>query len=199
MNQIIANMIIQSGHSWWQAEYYGGKIVSEWDTLKRKIHLPFGSAGTSDWVNLDKKNMKDLRIFCPNGECGGVKVPDGIKPDGYLFFQIRSITLKIGHGRSEGAHIIGVVENENGDCLCRAWEGAEWSQFETITDVKRLALAKKQYRVEVLGPGFCPTDFRYRCHSLVRPARLIEFRDNVRHFKYQNIGEIKLDVQGLRI
>ena len=198
MNPVIATMIKSSGRSWWEARYSDGRVVSEWDTVPGVIKLPYGAiGGGSEWENASKKGMVGLRLLCPNGMCGELEAPEGWK-----FFQLKAGGVRIGgpkSGHFQTAHVIGVVENEAGDCLCRAWEDAEYSQFETITDVKRMEAAKKKYRVEVIGPGYCPTDFRYRCYSEVHPGRLIEFRDNVRAFKYQNLGMLSLDVQGLRI
>jgi hypothetical protein len=123
MNLITERMIINSGRSWWQARYYGGKILSEWDTLQAKILLPGKSSKTSRWEEVPKENMIALRILCPNGMAGELEAKEGSK-----FFQLKhgGVDIKTGFGlggqRWQDAHIIGVVLDENGKCLCRAWQ-----------------------------------------------------------------------------
>jgi hypothetical protein len=52
-------------------------------------------------------------------------------PEGHKFFQLKVGRLDVGFGpgaktrRYCDAHIIGVVLNSEGDCLCRAWETKE--------------------------------------------------------------------------
>ena len=129
MNPAIVAMIRASGRSWWQARYSTGRVLSEWDTLQAtKLYLPVGSSKTSRWEDIPKQGMIGLRLLCPNGMAGELEAPEGHK-----FLQ-----LKVGHmdiiATSEGktmtakfceAHIIGIVRNDKGDCLCRAWEVKE--------------------------------------------------------------------------
>jgi len=118
MNPIIAAMIHQSGRSWWQARYSDGKVLSEWDTLTDKIKLPIGNGRTSRWEEIPKKGMVGLRLLCPNGMAGELEAPEG-----YRFFQLKVGGVMVGmNGHYTDAHIIGVVENDNGDCFCRAWD-----------------------------------------------------------------------------
>ena len=120
---ITQNMITHSGRSWWQAKYYGGKILSEWDTLQAKILLPFGNSKSSRWEEAPKENMIALRILCPNGMCGEIEAKEGSK-----FFQLKhgGIDIRTGFGaggsRWQDTHIIGVVLDDTGKCLCRAWQ-----------------------------------------------------------------------------
>ena len=61
--------------------------------------------------------MVGLRLLCPNGMVGELESPESNK-----FFQLKAGRYSPGQGQYCDAHIIGVVINKNGDCLCRAWE-----------------------------------------------------------------------------
>lgn len=128
MNPAIAGMIRASGRSWWQARYSDGKVLSEWDTITHKLRLPFKSNGSSRWEDISKTGMVGLRLLCPNGMAGELEAPEG-----HRFFQLKvggiAVAMTFGGGafantteHFQEAHIIGVVKNEDGDCLCRAWE-----------------------------------------------------------------------------
>jgi len=119
MNPLIASMIRASGRSWWQARYANGKVVSEWDTLMNKSLLPVGLGRSSRWEEVTKKDMVGLRLLCPNGMAGEIEAPEGFK-----FFQLKVgyCDVKAGPNRSVGKHIIGVVTDAEGNCLCRAWD-----------------------------------------------------------------------------
>ena len=125
MNPIIATMIKVSGRSWWQCRYSNGRVLSEWDTMTTKLLLPSSDGKSSRWEDVPKDNMVGLRLLCPNGVAGELEAPEGHK-----FFQLKTGGLDIGFGGSNGrrycnAHIIGVVKDSNGECLCRAWETQE--------------------------------------------------------------------------
>jgi hypothetical protein len=150
MNALIKAAIIASGRSWWECRYADGDTLAEWDTLTGKILIPNKhDGGTSRWEDIEKKGMIGLRLCCPNGQVGELEAPEGCK-----FFQLKVAHACIGAEQTIKSHIIGVVGNVNGDCLCRAWE---------------------------------------------YPGRLIEFRDNVYLFRYENIGILSFAVQGLKI
>lgn len=156
MNPIISALIRASGRSWWQCRYSTGKVLSEWDTMTTKLLLPSNNGKSSRWEDVPKDGMVGLRLLCPNGMAGELEAPEGHK-----FFQLKVGGLDVGFGagikarRYCDAHIIGVVIDSNGNCLCRAWETQE--------------------------------------------KRLIEFYDNVFGIKYQNIGMLSTDVQGLKL
>lgn len=129
MNPLIAAMIRRSGHSWWQARYSTGKMLSEWDTLTDKIGLPIGNGKSSRWEEVPKQGMVGLRLLCPNGMAGELEAPEGFR-----FFQLKAGGMDVGMGFTGGvtgikrfcdAHIIGIVEDDEGSCLCRAWETKE--------------------------------------------------------------------------
>jgi hypothetical protein len=63
--------------------------------------------------------MIGLRLLCPNGVTGELEAPEGHK-----FFQLKAGGINIGPGGGQycDAHIIGVVIDSSGKCLCRAWE-----------------------------------------------------------------------------
>jgi hypothetical protein len=122
-------MIRASGRSWWQCRYSSGKRLAEWDTMTTKVLLPSNNGKSSRWEDVPKDGMVGLRLLCPNGMAGELEAPEGHK-----FFQLKvgGIGVSMGFaGDGKGvtrycdAHIIGVVLNSEGDCLCRAWETKE--------------------------------------------------------------------------
>jgi hypothetical protein len=132
-NPIIALMIRKSWRSWWQCRYSDGRVLSEWDTLVDVGLLPVGSGRSSRWEDVPKANMMGLRLLCPNGKAGELMSPEGAK-----FFQLKQGYLDIAmaggkSNRSVGAHIIGVVKDANGNCLCKAWN-YQTKRLETFED-----------------------------------------------------------------
>lgn len=129
MNPLVAIMIKASGHSWWQVRYSDGRVLSEWDTLTDKTRLPIGLGRSSHWEEIPKNNMIGIRLLCPNGIAGELEAPEG-----HRFFQLKVGGVNVGIGftgnikginRFCDAHIIGVVIDVEGNCLCRAWETKE--------------------------------------------------------------------------
>jgi len=192
-----AFMITHSGHSWWQARYADGKVLSEWQTIQTKLLLPVSSGRTSRWEEVPKKGMVGLRILCPNGMVGELEAPEG-----YKFFQLKVGGVDIstsgkGGRRYMSGHLIGLVMEVNGRCLCRAWEPVPQS-------VQEYDVLQKKYGELSLGyrPG------REREIAMLRKVvqnyqimwHLTDaFEDNIFDMKYQHIGRISLDVQQLKI
>ena len=153
MDIFTSRMILHSGRSWWQCRYSDGKVLSEWDTLTGKLRLPFGNGASSRWEEAPKKGMVGLRILCPNGMAGELEAPEG-----HLFFQLKVGGVDVGQrgaGRFCDAHIIGVVGNGEGDCICRVWETKE-RRLLTVEDniyrmkyrnIGALSLGVQQLRV----------------------------------------------------
>ena len=156
MNPVIVALIRASGRSWWQCRYSSGKVLSEWDTLTGKMLFPSGNGKSSRWEDIPKDGMVGLRLLCPNGMAGELEAPEGHK-----FFQLKaggmdvSFMGKGGTKRYCDAHIIGVVTDSNGNCLCRAWETKEkrLTQFEDnvysmkYRNIGRLSLDVQQLKV----------------------------------------------------
>lgn len=148
---IIAAMIMHSGRSWWEARYSSGKVISEWDTLTDKVKLPIGLGKSSRWELADKKGMVGLRLLCPNGMAGELEAPEGFK-----FFQLKSGGLMVGQVGGKhyiDAHIIGVVQDTEGKCLCRAWDYrlGQLLRFEdNIYNMKFLNIGKLSLEVQQL-------------------------------------------------
>lgn len=122
MNPLIIIMIRRSGRSWWQARYSDGRVLNEWDTLLNEKPLPVGIGASSRWEEVPKDHMIGLRLLCPNGRAGELMTPHEHK-----FFQLKAGGLDVGMGGARGghyqdAHIIGVVKDQDGTCLCKAWE-----------------------------------------------------------------------------
>ncbi len=147
MNLITAAMITHSGRSWWQARYSSGKILSEWDTLTTKLLLPIGNGESSRWEEAPKKGMIGLRILCPNGMAGELEAPEG-----HRFFQLKAGGVGIGAGHDIDAHIIGVVVDITGECLCRAWQrpGKLVEFNDNIYNMKYLNIGKLSLDVQGL-------------------------------------------------
>lgn len=129
MDPSISAMIKASGRSWWEARYSDSRVVSEWDTITDEAKLPTGAGKSSRWEEVPKEGMIGLRLLCPNGMAGELEAPEG-----HRFFQLKAGGMDVGIGftgavagvnRFCDAHIIGVVEDDKGNCLCRAWETKE--------------------------------------------------------------------------
>jgi len=106
-------------------------VLSEWDTLVAKILLPLGPGSSSRWEDIPKDGMVGLRLLCPKGNT--IHVGELEAPEGHRFFQLKvggkTVTMTFGgasvtptSGHYQDAHIIGVVKDDQGNCLCRAWE-----------------------------------------------------------------------------
>ena len=122
MDPKIVAMIRASGRSWWQARYSDGKVLSEWDTLTDRKLVPLGLGASSRWEEVPKDKMLGLRLLCPNGMAGELEAPEG-----HRFFQLKSGGTTVGtsvrgYQHYVEAHIIGVVTDDKGNCLCRAWD-----------------------------------------------------------------------------
>ena len=142
MNPVISTMIKHSGRSWWEARYSSGKVLSEWSTFTSKGLFPIGNKnGSSHWEEVRKDGMVGLRLLCPNGMAGELEAPEGFR-----FFQLKVGFVSVGveagaSGVERGceAHIIGVVEDVKGNCLCRAWETKEKRLIEFRDNVLNMA------------------------------------------------------------
>lgn len=120
MNKLEALSIRRSGRSWWEARYSDRQTVAEWDTLVGTLLLPLNAGKSSRWEDIPKDRMVGLRLLCPNGMAGELEAPEG-----HRFLQLKYGGFMVGSGQFCEAHIIGVVRNIAGDCLCRAWEYRE--------------------------------------------------------------------------
>lgn len=128
MNPLIAKQILKSGRSWWQARYYGGKVLSEWETSRSKVLAPsLEAALSSRWEDIPKDNLIAVRLLCPNGMAAEIEA----QHPGAQFFQLKVGTAGVGGDRSIVAHVIGIVKNSNGDCHCRAWN-YRYSRIDTF-------------------------------------------------------------------
>jgi hypothetical protein len=127
MNLFIASMIQRSGRSWWEARYSDGRVLAEWQTgstiLDKTLFPLLVNSRSSRWEEVPKEHMVGLRLLCPNGMAGELEAPEGHK-----FFQLKTGGMAVsvgGPGKSQhfiDAHIIGVVKDTDGNCVCRAWD-----------------------------------------------------------------------------
>jgi hypothetical protein len=70
-----------------------------------------------------------VRLYCPDGQVVGFAA-DG---DGTgRFLQFKSAVVTAGHGRRTEAHVVGMVVDTEGRCVCAAWEneGRRLVRFE---------------------------------------------------------------------
>lgn len=101
-----------TGRSWWQAVYTDGHMLSEWQTLADPR-----DSRSSRWEERQVKGLRTLILLCPNGKA--YRLTSG--EDGKLF-QFKVGAKSIGAADTVDAHVIGVVINSDGDCVCFAWE-----------------------------------------------------------------------------
>lgn len=124
VGKVLATMIKNSKKSWWQVEYVGGKVLSEWNTLTGLLFSPLGNSSSSKWEEIPKKDLTTLRLLCPNGEAAELKTTGT-----YCLFQLKSGILSVGIGtpasRACHYHIIGCINDTNGNCDCYAWDYRE--------------------------------------------------------------------------
>lgn len=131
--------IIGSGQSWWQVRYASGKIINEWKTKQfTSFFFPTkAQSGTTRWEEIPKTGIRGLYLLCPNGHVGA------LESDGdYQFFQLKSGSISVGNGsqgRSIRAHIIGKVDDENGSCVCWAWDYQDKALVRFTDNVTNLA------------------------------------------------------------
>lgn len=94
-----------SGRSWWALRYYGGRVIEE---------------PVCDWLDAPHEGRQALRLYCPNGEMAelGAEGSDGTG----RFFQFKQAILSTSMGRKTLAHVVGLVTDTEGRCLCAAWE-----------------------------------------------------------------------------
>jgi hypothetical protein len=97
-----------SRRAYWQCRYRDGRIVSEWER---------------DWIALPRTGLVACRLVCPNGQVG--EVGNSVDAsDRILQFKIAVAGVGSGGegGRATVAHVIGILNNPNGDCTLFAWE-----------------------------------------------------------------------------
>lgn len=92
--------------SFWRLRYTDGRVVNEWDC---------------DWSLAPYHGRQSLRLHCPNGqvaELGNTGDATG------RLFQLHGAIVTAGAGRHDTFHLIGVIDNTNGDCQCAVWDYA---------------------------------------------------------------------------
>jgi hypothetical protein len=118
----LAGLVRKSGRAWWQARYSSGRVVCEWDVATGAVLLPY-LIEAGQWDQLERDGLVGVRLLCPDGSVGELAT----RNDRRLFqFKVGGVTAT---GGSQvqwcAAHVIGAVVDENGHCICRAWEIAE--------------------------------------------------------------------------
>ena len=91
-----------TGKSWWRLRFTDGRVVNEWDT---------------DWSKVPQQGRQAIRLYCPNGEIAELGSGDC---SGRLF-QLKVALLQAG-SRGAVAHIVGLVNDVDGNCSYAAWE-----------------------------------------------------------------------------
>lgn len=104
---LIARM---SGRALWEVRYHDGTIRREADGI--------------DWMDLPKRGLVNLSLVAPDGTGRGF----GNTSDATgRLFQLKGATLTVGIGgpggkRSRDFHLIGMLKDVTGQCVCWAWE-----------------------------------------------------------------------------
>jgi hypothetical protein len=199
MDPVTRWLLKQSKRSWWQCDYSNGSTLSEWDTLTGKALTPGPSGGqTSRWEQIPKEKMIRLRLFCPDGQLGQLDNPEGRR-----FFQLKVGGFMIGSGQYTVAHIIGVVTDDAGNCTCFAWENQKITSEDKLvnaTVAKTYLLEKNKYfKIDVRDAGMDNGNCWVHITTQLRPQGLVSFQDNVLNMKYENLGNLNIDVQRLNI
>lgn len=89
------------GRSLWSLKYLDGKVINEWDM---------------DWTQAPLAGRRSLRLYAPNGQMAEVTTDLEQR-----LFQFKQAEL-FGGTRRTLSHVIGVVDGDNGECQCHAWE-----------------------------------------------------------------------------
>lgn len=141
----VAALIRASGRPWWEVRYRGGRVVSEWDTI-----LGLGTSLLPEWMTMNgrrsrweelpKSGMIGARLLCPDGQVGEI-----VAARDAAIFQFKVGQLRIGGERRCEAQVVGVIDNDQGDCSCFAWETAEWGLVRFTDNVHA-------FRYRTVGP-----------------------------------------------
>lgn len=216
-----------TGRSWWALKKTDGTILREWDP-------DLGShTGHADWVRLGQlgklKGAQSLRLFCPNGKLAQVERPDGQDATG-LLFQFKSAVRHtrfnmggqvIGTAQREVlAHVVGVIDGQDGHCVLFAWELVPepqppgdkphvpprpdamnkeqplWALKEQI----QLWNEARQREADYLSSGeYVEYQRKLReWQQLPGNGRLVgPIVDNVNHMSYQQVGRLSADALGI--
>lgn len=99
-----------TGRAYWEARYVDGRVRREADGI--------------DWLDLPKRGLVDLCLIGPDGK--GVGFGNTADASGRLF-QLKGATLRVGigaggGGRSLDFHLIGMLKDAGGRCVCIAYE-----------------------------------------------------------------------------
>lgn len=115
--------------SLWRLRYTTGRVVNEWDC---------------DWTLAPVHGRQSLRLYAPNGQMAELGNSDDAT--GRLF-QFKVATVTAGSGRTTNAHVVGIVEKEDGSSRCAAWD---YDEEKLITFADNV-LHFKRYAVGVLS------------------------------------------------
>lgn len=102
------------GRPFWSLRYYGGRVVEEPEC---------------DWLDAPRPGRQAVRLCCPNGEHADFEAEgDGTGK----FFQFKSAWITAGGPSGTLAHVVGMVVDTEGRCVCAAWEneGRRLVRFE---------------------------------------------------------------------
>lgn len=90
--------------SYWRLRYTDGRVVNEWEV---------------DWSLAPQQGRQALRLYCPNGQVA--ELGNSQDATGRLF-QFKRAEILAGIGRGTTAHVIGIIEDGDGNCSCAAWD-----------------------------------------------------------------------------
>jgi hypothetical protein len=103
-----------TGRSWWSAQYTDGRVVHEWQTLASL------DPSSSRWEETKREGLRVLILVTPDRKAYRLTSAEDHK-----LFQLKLGVFTVGLGTTTDAHLIGVVVNTFGDCVCFAWEPQE--------------------------------------------------------------------------
>lgn len=102
-----------TGRSWWAVRYVNGTIINEWDDD------PGSPNGHADWSRIPYAGRQAVRLYCPSGQVA--HLGDTVDATGRLV-QFKLGLRTIGYGDHVLAHVIGIVEETDGQGRFYAWE-----------------------------------------------------------------------------
>jgi len=126
-----------TGRSWWSAQYSDGHVVNEWQTLADPAN-----PSSSRWEETKRDGLRTLILITPDGKA--YRLTSG---EDHKLFQLKLGVFTVGLGTTTDAHLIGVITNTNGDCVCFAWEPRE----KRTVKIEDNVLGMQYRRIGALG------------------------------------------------
>lgn len=75
----------------------------------------------SDWLYLPQQGRIAVRLYCPNGQVAEFGSHDNHDCSGKIF-QLKQAFATVGGDNTVLTHIIGMIDDINGNCTCIRWD-----------------------------------------------------------------------------